>query len=127
MTTALDFVAVILASGAIIEVWHKGSVFAYARAYVQALQDTTDPETLKGKLLELAMCPFCKSYHVPFWLYILLLAGSAGGATLSVAAHVVVYSLAATRAGNILDGVLPARLRYVPPIGEPYDTGKSVD
>jgi len=124
MTALLDFVAVVLASGAIIEVWHKGSIFAYTRAYVQALQDATDPDTIKGKLLELAMCPFCKSYHVPFWLYVLLLAGSAGGATLSAVARLVVYSLAATRAGNLIDGLLPAQLRYDPPIGEPYDDGK---
>lgn len=124
MTQLLDFIAVILASGAVIEVWHRGSIFAYSRAYVQALQDTADPDTLKGKLLELAMCPFCKSYHVPFWLYVLLLAGSACGATLSAVAHLVVYSLAATRAGNLIDGLLPARLRYEPPIGADHDAGE---
>lgn len=121
MTQLLDFIAVILAAGAIIDVWHKGSIFAYSRAYVQAMQDTTDPDTVKGKLLELAMCPFCKSYHVPFWLYVLLLASAAGGVTLNALAHLVVYSLAATRAGNLIDGLLPGRLRYDPPIGAQND------
>ena len=62
---ALDFVAVVFASGAIIEVWHKGSIFETARAYVQAWQDVSAPESAKGRLWELIMCPFCKSYHIP--------------------------------------------------------------
>lgn len=121
----LDFFAIVLATGAVIEVWHKGSIFAYPRAYLQALQDSTDPDTFKGKLLELALCPFCKSYHVPFWLYFMLLAGSASGATLSIVVHLIVYSLAATRASNLIDGLLPAKLRYDPPIGATHDNGES--
>jgi hypothetical protein len=112
----LDFFAVVLATGAIIEVWHKGSLFAEARAYVQAVQDVTPPESLKSRLLELLMCPFCKSYHVPFWLFVVLLAGDGIGATIGGVARLVIYALAATRVSNLLDGFLPPRMRYDPPL-----------
>jgi hypothetical protein len=110
----LDFFAVILAAGAVIEVWNKGSIFSTLRAKLQATQDVTDPETLKGRALELLFCPFCQSYHVPFWLLVLLLAGSWAGATINVITHLVVYSLAATRLVNMLDGFLPPQMRHAP-------------
>ncbi len=112
----LDFLAVVLATGAIIEVWHKGSIFAEARAYAQAVQDVTPPESLKGRLLELLMCPFCKSYHVPFWLFVALLASDWMSATIGAIVRLVVYALAATRVSNLLDGFLPPRMRYDPPL-----------
>lgn len=124
MITGLDFCAVALATGAVIEVWHKGSIFANLRARAQAVQDVTDPDTLKGKLLELLMCPFCKSYHVPFYLGGMILLGSWMGATIGELARLVVYSLAATRASNIVDGLLPSKLQYDPPI-EGNTSGKS--
>lgn len=112
--TALDFVAVTFAAGAIIEVWHKGSLFETARAYAQALQDVTPYDTAKGKLLELINCPFCKSYHAPFYLFLLLLAGTGIGGIVEGAVRLTIYSLAATRLGNIVDGLLPKESRYVP-------------
>jgi len=113
---ALDFVAVVFASGAIIEVWHKGSIFETARAYVQAWQDVSAPESAKGRLWELIMCPFCKSYHIPIYLFLLLLAGDTFGGTIAALVRVVVYGLAATRIGNLIDGLVPSRMRYDPPI-----------
>lgn len=117
MITLADFFAVVLASGAVIEVWHKGSIFAGLRAYAQALQDVTDPDSFKGRALELLMCPFCKSYHIPFYLILALLLGSWLGATIEAVVRLFVYSLAATRLANLLDGFLPPRMRYDPPIG----------
>lgn len=116
MPSLFDFCAVILATGAIIECWHKGSIFADLRARAQALQDVTDPDTIKGKLLELLMCPFCKSYHAPFWLFVALLLSDWMGATIGFLVRLVIYSLAATRASNLLDGFLPPRMRYDPPL-----------
>lgn len=110
--SALDFLAVTLAAGALIEVWHKGSLFETARAYAQALQDVTPYNTAKGKLLELINCPFCKSYHAPLYLFLLLLAGTGIGGMVETAVRVVIYSLAATRLGNVIDGVLPKESRY---------------
>lgn len=112
MISALDFLAVTLAAGAIIEVWHKGSLFETARAYAQALQDVTPYNTAKGKLLELINCPFCKSYHAPLYLFLLLLAGTGIGGIVETAVRIVIYSLAATRLGNVIDGVLPKESRY---------------
>lgn len=124
MITALDFIAVIFAAGAVIEVWHKGSIFDNLRAYTQAVQDITPPETLKGRLLELLHCPFCKSYHVPIYLFLLLLAGNWGGSTIAALVRVVVYGLAATRISNIVDGLLPDRMRYIPdPFGGSHGRG----
>lgn len=113
---ALDFIAVIFAAGAIIEVWHKGSIFETARAHVQAWQDVANPESAKGRLWELIMCPFCKSYHLPIYLFAALLAGDYFGGTIAALVRVPVYGLAATRIGNLIDGLLPARMRYDPPI-----------
>jgi hypothetical protein len=124
MIGALDFIAVIFAAGAVIEVWHKGSIFATPRAYAQALQDITPPESLKGRLLELLNCPFCKSYHVPIYLFLLLLAGTYFGGIMSALVRVLVYGLAATRIGNIIDGLLPGQLQYSP-VTENDDNGQS--
>lgn len=115
MFTALDFIAVVFAAGAIIEVWHKGSIFANVRAYAQALQDVVPAESLKGRLLELLNCPFCKSYHAPLYLFLLLLAGNYFGGTIAALIRALVYGLAATRIGNIVDGLLPGRMQYSPP------------
>lgn len=127
MITSLDFIAVILAAGAIIEVWHKGSIFETPRAYVQALQDVAPIGTLKSKLLELISCPFCKSYHLPVYLLLFLLAADCFGDMLSHLARVFVYGLAATRAGNIIDGLLPARMRYDPPYGDSHGHDAAAD
>jgi hypothetical protein len=120
----LDFLAVVLATGAIIEVWHRGSIFANLRALAEAHQDVTEPESFKGRVLELLMCPFCKSYHVPFWLLVALLAGDTIGVTIGTGVRLVVYGLAATRLSNLVDGLLPPRMRYVPPLeGVDYERG----
>ncbi|NDD52265.1 hypothetical protein EBZ39_00035 [bacterium] len=114
MFNLLDFIAVIFAAGAIIEVWHKGSIFDTPRAYAQALQDVTPAESVKGRLLELLNCPFCKSYHVPVYLFLLLLAGEHFGGTIACLVRIIIYGLAATRIGNIVDGLLPNHLQYSP-------------
>jgi hypothetical protein len=110
----LDFIAVLFAAGAVIDVWHKGSVFASLRAYAQALQDVTPHNTLKGYFLEWVNCPFCKSYHIPFYLYLCLLAGDWLSATIGLLVRVVIYSLAATRIGNIINDLLPNHAKYSP-------------
>ena len=125
--TPLDFLAVILATGAIIEVWHKGSIFETARAYVQAWQDTADPQSFRGRLWELILCPFCKSYHIPLYLFAALLAADYIDAMLAAIVRVIVYGLAATRASNILDGILPPQLRYEPPLTLGVNYGRQVD
>lgn len=117
----LDFIAVVLATGAIIEVWQKGSIFATTRAYIQAVQDNTSSDTLKGKVLELLTCPFCESYHVPVYLFASLLAADCVSSTFGSVARLFVYGWAATRASNMIDGLLPNRMRYAPVIEPHHD------
>lgn len=114
MWSWLDFIAVTLAAGAIIEVWHKGSIFDTARAYVQAWQDGTPYDTIKGKGLELLTCPFCQSYHVPFYLFLILLAAHHAGGIILALVTALIYGLAATRLGNIVNYLLPETARYKP-------------
>lgn len=118
MLTTLDFLAVIFASAAVIDVWHKGSIFETARVYAQALQDVTPPETLKGRLLELLNCPYCKSYHVPVYLCLGLVLTQWINVYAADIVRAVVYGLAATRIGNLINDLLPNRLRYLP---DPYE------
>jgi hypothetical protein len=121
MISPMDFAAIVFATGAVIEVWHKGSIFDTPRAYAQALQDITAHDSLKGRLLELLNCPFCKSYHVPVYLLIGLLAGDWIGGTIAAVVRIVVYGLAATRVSNVIDGLLPDHLRYIPnPFGDTH-------
>jgi hypothetical protein len=61
----------------------------------------------------LMICRLCFSYHAPFWLGLTLWAPSLWlpepwGSLLKFP----LYALAASRAGNILTGVLPAALQY---------------
>jgi hypothetical protein len=108
----VQFLALILASGAIIEVWHKGSIFDEWRARSEAAAMVTSNATLKGKFLELLTCHFCQSYHVPIYLGAAYLLCQHAGGLLSGAATVILFGLAATRAGNILNGLLPKNLKY---------------
>lgn len=112
MNALLDFVAVALATGAIIDVWHNGSIFATARAYVQAVNDGAKYGSFRYLWTELLICPFCKSYHIPVYLFLGLLAGDYFGGMLSALIRVVVFGLAATRVSNLIDGLLPSRMRY---------------
>lgn len=112
MWSWLDFLAVTFAAGAIIEVWHKGTIFATARAYVQAWQDAVDPDSLKGKFYELLTCPFCQSYHVPLYLFLLLWLSAEIDPLAGNAMRAIVYGLAATRIGNVLNSLLPTTAKY---------------
>lgn len=112
MSSLLDFVAVIFATGAIIDVWHNGSIFATARAIVQAKQDIAKDGSVTALWTELFTCPFCKSYHIPVYLYLLLLIADAFGGIVPGAVRVLVYGLAATRISNLIDGLLPKEMKY---------------
>jgi hypothetical protein len=111
----LDFIAIVFASAAIIDVWQKGSIFATTRAYLQAVQDNTDADSLKGRVLELLGCAYCESYHVPVYLLAALVAADYVSAAAGLVLRIFIYGWAATRIGNIIDGLLPPRMRYSPP------------
>jgi hypothetical protein len=133
-----DFFALTLAGGGILEAWFKGDLFATARAVMQA-KDTQfwDPappmrssataaeeeqrQPLWLRLFDLVpnfcgavlSCVFCLSYHAPFWLGLALWVPSLWlPEPWNLAIRFPIYSLAATRAGNILTGLLPPGLQY---------------
>jgi hypothetical protein len=121
----VDLIAVTLATGAIIEVWHKGSIFAERRAYVQARNDTAKYGSFAYLWTELLLCPFCKSYHIPVYLFLALLAGDWFGGIVSTVVRGVIFSLAATRLSNLINGALPARMQYEPIVNFGNDAGTS--
>ena len=148
----LDFVVIALAAGAVVDVWRNGGLFAEFRNYcdLRADSDPSDapvadsldtyppgptPRWMKvaDKLLprfvaELLSCWFCFSYHAP-WLVIAVLYVP----SLFVPppwhwiALVPLYSLAATRAGNILNAWLPTDAQYETDIQEEFDDDGSTD
>jgi hypothetical protein len=112
MISWLDFAAITLASGAVIDVWQNGAIFATWRAAVQAQQEVAASGTFKAWWTELLTCPFCQSYHVPFYLLLVLLVGNYFSGMFYFAAQLIVYSLAATRAANLLNALLPENMQY---------------
>lgn len=122
MQYLVDLVAVTLATGAIIEVWHKGSIFATARAYAQAMQDAAKPESFRALWAELLNCPFCKSYHIPVYLFLLLVLGNYLDGIACAIIRAIVFGLAATRASNLIEGALPTRMKYEPTVT--FGTGR---
>lgn len=108
--TALNLLVVALATGAIIDAWRTGSIFATWRAIVQAKQDVAKSGTFTAWWTELLNCSFCQSYHIPFYLFTLLLAGEYFAGMFGVMCELVVYSLAATRVFNISQQLLPEKI-----------------
>lgn len=139
--TALDFIVLSLAAGALVHVWFRGSIFTELRAYTEIrtelppddelLNDMPAPaesddrasvplwmrlgdRVLPTFVCELLVCHFCLSHHTPYILALLFFLPS-----LFVTApwavflfKLPVYSLAATRLGNILNAIVPSTVKY---------------
>jgi hypothetical protein len=144
--TFLDLLALILASGAVVDCWFNGDLFAEWHAFLEAKQDADNTEEvtaveddsdpaneadswatatpvpwtkrLADKILPrwavaLLLCRYCLSYHVPFWLALVFYVPALFVvAPWSLLLKLPVYGLAATRAANILNGLLPGHLQY---------------
>jgi len=136
----LDFVVLVLASSAIVDVWRNGSLFTDWRALFQALSDTSpggtssDTEVLSDMpqpdplpipqrwvvryapawLGELLSCAFCFSYHAPWIAYVIWLLPKYefGSGFLMTCWTIPLYALAATRLGNIINSFLPDESKY---------------
>jgi hypothetical protein len=67
MTQLFAFVLCVLASKAVLDVWFKGSIFAWYRAWAELLRDAGE-WWLSQKFGELMTCRFCFSYHSSLWL-----------------------------------------------------------
>jgi hypothetical protein len=113
-----DWICLVLAVGALLDAWRNGSLFARPRVQVEQMlaQPRNRAEAWLALLLQ---CAFCLSYHVPYLLLGLgaLVAWACPGC--QALPWALVYSLAATRASNLLDGLLPERLRYDKPVRLP--------
>jgi len=135
-----DFIVLTLAAGGVIDVWFNGSIFATWREFaaVAAEEDpdlrgtpeqaADDPQgepaplmmrvaskCLPRLLFELLSCDFCFSYHVP-WILLVLFFVPAHFITIPwviFLLKVPVYSLAATRLGNLINALLPSEARYI--------------
>lgn len=132
----LDFLVLTLAASAVVDVWFNGSILAEALAYVQARTDlpldSEDSEGLAeppadqpGRLQRLAdqclptvicqllVCPFCLSHHTPWLLATAcFVPGLFWDSPWALLCKLPVYCLAATRLGNLINGLLPSHLRY---------------
>lgn len=137
--TTLDFVALIFAASAMVDVWLNGSLFDEWRAYFQARSDTLPPSELSSASLddpepivlptpwwmkvfqllpdwfcELLSCDYCLSHHTPWVLSVcFLLPAFLVGDPWGFILKIPVYSLAATRIGNIINRCMPADARYL--------------
>lgn len=105
----LQFFAIVMASGAIVDVWFNGSILADKRAWVQAAADT--PDAKLALLWELLNCFYCMSYHIPLYLLAGVLVMTEFTPWADVA-WLLVYALAATRTSLLINGLLPDHLRY---------------
>lgn len=114
--TWLDFIALSLAAGGVVDVWKNGSIFALARAVAADAAETDavqNRRTVRGLLGELLSCEFCLSHHTPWLLAVLfLLPALVVTGPLAFLLKLPVYSLAATRLGWLLNAAVPADCRY---------------
>ena len=117
----LDFVALFLAVGAVVDVWlREGGLFEDFRDLIQTWGtsvDTTDArrETpwrrwyhwAREKLGQLAGCNFCLSYHAAFWLLALFYVPSLFIVSpWNVVIKLPIYLLAATRLSLAFDSIM---------------------
>lgn len=137
MLSALDFIVLTLAAGAVVDVWFNGSLFAGMRAYMEVRADDDSPPHVywtfpsapyyRGDfwlciadfivprwLAKLLTCHYCTSYHAP-WIILLFLIFLPPYCVAAVAAEVLripFYALAAARAGNLINALLPKNAQY---------------
>ncbi len=67
MSQLMAFVLCVLGSKAVLDVWFKGSIFSWHRAWAELLRDEGE-WWLTRKFGELATCRFCFSYHSSLWM-----------------------------------------------------------
>jgi hypothetical protein len=129
----VDFVALVFAAGAVVDVWRNGSLFDEGRAIMEATADRDDEDVTAGWSLPsetepapwywrvvpapvaaMLNCAFCFSHHTP-WVLALLFYFPALFVTapwLAFLLKLPVYSLAATRLGTIINAWAPGEAQY---------------
>lgn len=76
MMTIMQFAILVLATRGAVDVWMQGSIFAWARARVEAWS-LEDGETARSRiklfLSELSRCHYCFTYQVAIWFTLIVL------------------------------------------------------
>lgn len=97
--TIIDLIVLILAADAVITAWFYGTLFENMR---------TKLENKSGLFGELLGCPLCLSYHICFWLSLLLiLVNSCSSPELVNFFKFPFYGLAATDIVHFLQQIRP--------------------
>ena len=140
--TWLDFLVLTLAASGVVDVWFNGSIFADWRAFFQDKADEPDEPTppddsaeqldeedegeplpvmmrvadrvLPRLFAELVSCSFCFSHHTPWVLAMVCFFPGLFIETTWIAwlLKMPVYSLAATRLGNLITAFAPSEAKY---------------
>lgn len=108
--TWLDFIALVLATGAPINAWLRDQgLFRGPREWLIAWGEVDEPEDAsetwrpswgercKALVAELVQCSFCLHYHLPFWLLGCWAVGLFLPPPWGMIVKLPIYSLAATR------------------------------
>ena len=104
----IDLVVLILATGAVVDIWFKAEFFVDRRDVVSTY--ATMPVTpWWARLLN---CDFCLSHHVAFWVVILWFISKYLHEPWVIVCQIPIWTLAITRGSIILNGLLPARMRH---------------
>jgi hypothetical protein len=107
--TVLDFIALILAAGALVDLWWNSELVEDQRAYTEACAMLDSPP-FWARLLT---CPYCLSHWTAGLLAALLLLFSIFLPEWVSLARIPVYALAIARGSFILNGLLPDHLHYL--------------
>lgn len=99
-----------LASGALIDAWRNGSLFAPLRGRLEAMAAQSSEWHF---VAELVSCDFCLSFQVPFWLLLYFYVPGLVFPTAALFMQLPVFALAAARVAWLLNGLLPDRLKYL--------------
>lgn len=106
----IDFIAAILATGAIVDVWFNSELFAGPRAAVEAYNEMPDGPPFWARLFS---CPYCMSFHIA-----LVCVGSIVGINTFVpapwveVAKALFYVLATARGAFVVHALLPQQWGY---------------
>ena len=119
--TLIDWFILILASGQIVDTWINGSIFERIQNYYRREREATDlPRPGNRDRLwvewrvhifsDLMTCPYCLTHHAVWVLLVLFFVPTWGEP--GHGWRIPLWILAAIRVNLIIDGVLPAHLRY---------------
>jgi hypothetical protein len=113
--TVLDFIVLTLAASAWVDTWFNGSIFDSWRAYSEAMADSgyLEKTRLRDLFYEMVTCKFCFSHHTPWILAVaFFLPALFVQPPWDFVLKIPVYSLAATRLGNIINAFTPDLANY---------------